>query len=661
MTIPSNNLGLVAIDTGGTFTDFYWISQRGVRTHKVLSTPRDPSRAIKQGLRDLGCNAAIIHGSTVATNALLEHKGARIALVTTADFEDVIEIGRQQRTELYQIDVERVAPLVARRYRFGVRERMTSDGKVLIPLTQKELSRLRRQLKKHKFDAIAICTLNSFANPRHERAIGQALADMPAPLSLSSEICPEYREFERSSTTCTNAYVTPIMSRYLQKLSGTLKQPIRVMQSNGGSLSVREASREAVRTLLSGPAGGALGALRAARASGFNRLLALDMGGTSTDCTLIDEKITLTSEAVVGGYPVKSPMIDIHTIGAGGGSIARLDAGGALQVGPESAGATPGPICYGSGGRELTITDAHLCLGRLHPDYFLGGHMTLQPKKIVAPLRRLAKRARLSGNETAAGIIAVANAHMARALRVISLERGHDPRQFTLLAFGGAGGLHAAELAAALEIPRVLVPANPGILSAYGMAHADWARDYVQSLLWKENRLSPTRLMQAFARLKKRAEQAARREGFDIKELRFVQELDVRYQGQSYELRIPDHPDIRRHFERAHRQSFGYVHKDRPIEVVNVRLQVRAPQHRVRQRQHRGRAARRYRPETLQKERLYWNQRSYPMALYERDSLETGAQIKGPALIVEFSGTTFVPPNWQAMCDSIHNLILTAP
>ena len=662
---------LIAVDTGGTFTDFYCVTPQEVLTHKVLSTPRDPSRAILKGLRALDLDySEIIHGSTVATNALLEHKGARVLLITTRGFEDIIEIGRQQRDRLYDIFVERVSTLVTKSDRVGIDERMGSDGKALTPLRQTELRRLKKQIQGTRASSIAVCLLNAYANDKHERQIATVLKPLKKNISISSQICPEFREYERTTTTCANAYVAPIMSRYLGHLSNAInppsppfhkggkpKIPIRIMQSNGGSLEIKEAAEESVRTLLSGPAGGALGALLAGKQSRFDKLVALDMGGTSTDLTLIDRKIELTSEALLGGYPIKTPMIRIHTIGAGGGSIARVDAGGALQVGPESAGADPGPACYGQGGRDCTITDAHLALGRIHKDYFLGGQMQLNDKKVQAPLQRLAQQLKLGVQATADGIIQVANANMARALRVISLERGYDPREFTLVAFGGAGGLHACELADALEIPRVLIPNNPGILSAYGMAYADWIRDYVQTVLLTEQAASRARIDREIAALKRKARQDARAVGHRIKQLRFRAELDIRYAGQSYELRVPDSKDFKRAFARSHKKQFGFTHK-RPIEVVNIRLQVRVPQ------KHRAYSIGRnklrpYRPKPLGRSKLFWSGKTWPISYYDRATLGPGTKLKGAAVITEFSATTFVPPGWKMECDRIGNLILT--
>jgi N-methylhydantoinase A len=655
----------VAVDTGGTFTDFFVLDPHGIRTHKVLSTPADPSRAILRGLKELSLegNFTLIHGSTVATNALLEHKGANVALITTADFEDILEIGRQNREKLYDLNLQPTPPLVSSRLRFGIRERMDSKGSVETPLEPAEIRRLLHRLRRSSADSVSVCLLFAYANPNHERAVAAALKTSKKFVSISSRICPEFREYERCSTTCVNAYVTPVMSRYLGRLQRKVVGNVRVMQSNGGNLSVPEASQEAVRTLLSGPAGGALGALQIARQAGFHRILTLDMGGTSTDMSLIDGELELTSEARIGGYPVKTPMIRIDTIGAGGGSIAWIDAGGALRVGPESAGARPGPICYGRGGDSPTLTDAHVRLGRIPPKYFLGGTMPLFPEKIQKPFRKFSRLLKLPEMDTADGMIQVANSGMARSLRVLSLERGYDPREFTLMPFGGAGALHACELADLLGVPRVLVPSHPGLLSAFGMAIADWVRDAVQTVLLKEEKATASELKRRFAPLEKKVLSDARREGLKKKRLHLKAEIDVRYQGQSHELRIEAGPDLRGRFERAHHRHYGYIHARRPIEIVNLRLQARVrsglkppPPRQV------GREER-IRP--VEKVQLYWRKKYHSASVFRRETLEPegGANgrspLRGPLIVVEYSATTLVPPGWKAECDELRNLILT--
>ncbi|MFO1520048.1 MAG: hydantoinase/oxoprolinase family protein [bacterium] len=652
---------LISVDTGGTFTDFYVLKKDGsVKTYKVLSTPQDPSQAIQTGIEEmnLGKNFELAHGSTVATNAMLEGKGAKVALVTTEGFEDLLEIGRQNRPHLYRFDIRRpFLPLPPAR-RFSVAERVTAQGDVLAPLRAEDLKHLSIRLKKEKIESIAVCFLFSYLNPTHEKKAGNFLKRLGKPLSLSSNICPEYREYERFSTTFVNAYVAPVMARYLNRLQKRIPQKIRMMQSNGGSLSLEEASREAVRTLLSGPAGGALGALKIGKESGLDRLITLDIGGTSTDVALLDGNLELTGEGEVGGLPVKTPMIRIHTIGAGGGSLARLDAGGALRVGPESAGARPGPICYGRGGKELTVTDAHVKLGRLPPHHFLGGSMKLFPEKITAPLKALATRLGLKPDETAEGILSVANSNIVRAVRVISLERGHDPRNFTLAAFGGAGPLHACEVAEALQMSRVLIPRNPGLLSAYGIATADWVRDRVQTLLWKEKEATFSRLKSAFAKIKSQMLREAKREGFKERNTRFLFRLDVRYEGQSYELTVDFSPHFRKTFEALHLRQFGYRHGKRPMEVVNLRLQARVASERNFAKKGKRAAMKTPVISLPEKAEVFSGAKWRPASLYRREQMEPGMFFTGPAVVFEYSATTFVPEGWRGRCDENRNLLI---
>src|SRR5581483_15495 len=456
----------IAIDTGGTFTDCIWIDPRSRRLAmlKVFSTPADPSEAIVSALKKIAPDGdfILLHGTTVGTNTLLERKGARTALVTTEGFEDAIEIGRQARPKLYDFFFERVEPLVAKELRFGINERTAANGEILAAPDRAGLARLARNVKAANPQSIAISLLFSFANPRNEQAVGDALKTSPAPLSISHEILPEFREYERTSTVVINAYLQPVMQTYLENLSSR-SAPVRrktgkaapeaarrifVMQSSGGITSLATASREPVRTVLSGPAGGVVGALDTARASGFENIIAFDMGGTSTDVALVEGEIKTATDAQIAGFPVGVPMLDIHTVGAGGGSLARFDAAGVLRVGPESAGADPGPICYGRG-VQPTVTDANLILGRLRPSKFLGGDFTLDKERARAITKEWLRKqgSDLSVDKFAAGVIRVVNVTMEKAIRVVSIERGRDPRQFALVAFGGAGGLHACALA----------------------------------------------------------------------------------------------------------------------------------------------------------------------------------------------------------------------
>src|SRR5881296_306069 len=482
----------IAIDTGGTFTDCVWLERGHVRMLKVFSTPADPSEAIAEALRKVGApdSLIILHGTTVGTNTLLQRKGARVALVTTAGFEDAIEIGRQARPKLYDFFFDRVEPLVPVERRFGIEERTASDGKILLAASRKELAGLLTRLREAQPESIAISLLFSFANPQNESAVAQACRSLALPISVSHEILPEFREYERTSTVVMNAYLQPVVQKYLENLarrahSSRGKSNIFLMQSSGGITALTSAAREPVRTVLSGPAGGVVGAVAAAQRSGFERIISFDMGGTSTDVALVDREIRTGSQAEIAGFPVGVPMLDIHTVGAGGGSIARFDAGGALRVGPESAGSDPGPICYGKG-TQPTVTDANLLLGRLRAENFLGGRFRLDVERTQALFREwiVDRSLKWSAEDLAQGIVRVVNATMEKAIRVVSIEQGYDPREFVLVAFGGAGGLHACELAASLGIPRVIVPALPGALSAFGILVSDVVKDHSRTVLW---------------------------------------------------------------------------------------------------------------------------------------------------------------------------------
>ncbi|HEY7296037.1 MAG TPA: hydantoinase/oxoprolinase family protein, partial [Dehalococcoidia bacterium] len=478
---------VLGVDVGGTFTDFYLWHKGELRVFKRPSTPDDPARAVLAGLDEADLvSAELVHGSTVATNALLERRGARTALVTTAGFRDAIVIGRQARAQMYALEPTRPEPLVPAERRFEAAERVAADGSVLLPLTESEAERVADEVAHSGAESVAICLLFSFLHPDHELRLAEALRRRGLLVSASVEVLPEYREYERMSTTAVNAYLAPVVSRYLARLQRDLAgrgvSQLRVMQSDGGSLAGEMAGRLAVRTVLSGPAGGVAGAFAAGQTAGAGHLITFDMGGTSTDVALCPGHILYRTDLSIDGLAVRTPSVDVHTVGAGGGSIARLDAGGALRVGPESAGADPGPACYGRGDQP-TVTDAQLVLGRLRPDRFLDGRMRLEPEAARRALAALDGRRGRMIEAIAADIVRVANANMERAIRVISVERGYDPRDFALLAFGGAGPLHACDLAEALRIPRVIVPPHPGVLSAFGMVVADVTRDYVSAVL----------------------------------------------------------------------------------------------------------------------------------------------------------------------------------
>ena len=664
----------IAIDTGGTFTDCVWVEGGRLRTLKVFSTPDDPSRAIADALKKIGADAEItlLHGTTVGTNALLQRKGARVALVTTVGFEDVIEIGRQARARLYDFFFDRIPPLVEREMRFGVRERVAADGSVLEAPTPEELTRLRDAVSSARPEAIAISLLFSFANSANEAQVAGALRGFGVPLSVSYEILPEFREYERTSTVVVNAYLQPLMQSYMEKLServGELrgngarvrtrsKPRIFVMQSSGGITAIEAAAREPVRTVLSGPAGGLVGAAASAARSGFNKILTFDMGGTSTDVAAIQGAIHTGSQSEVAGVPVGIPMLEIHTVGAGGGSLARFDAGGLLRVGPESAGADPGPICYGRG-TQPTVTDANLLMGRLRPTRFLGGDFTLDVDRARRVTEEWLKKqgSQLSLEQFAAGVVRVVNANMERALRVVSIERGYDPRDFALVAFGGAGGLHACELAEALSIPTVIVPAMPGALSAIGILESDVVKDFSRTVLWRvAAKLPRTELEGEFRKLEASAQKEFKAEGWTGKP-HHERSLDLRYRGQGYELNIPAGADAIAHFHEEHQRRYGYHHAERELEIVTVRLRAVLPTPRTRLAVAEPRTRRTH---TVPVERASVNfaGRRTSTVIYERSDIGAGQVLKGPAVITEYSATTVIPRQKQFWVDRIGNLII---
>lgn len=656
----------VAVDTGGTFTDCVWVEKGRLRMLKVFSTPGDPSRAIVEAVERTGLGSALVllHGTTVGTNSLLQRRGARVAFITTEGFEDSIQIGRQARPKLYDFFFDPVEPLAPPELRFGVRERTGCNGQVLERPGEGELRRVRQAVEAAEPEAVAVSLLFSFVNPENERAVAGALAGLrngenEVPLSLAHVVLPEFREYERASTVVVNAYLQPLMQRYLQNLGGRLgakrgKAAVFIMQSSGGITSLAAAAAEPVRTVLSGPAGGVVGAAAVARRSGYQRIISFDMGGTSTDVALVESEPHASNEAEVAGLPVRVPMLDIHTVGAGGGSIARFDAGGALRVGPLSAGADPGPICYGKG-EEPTVTDANLLLGRLPADKFLGGEFALD----VERTRRLVKswlqksRSSLSVEQFAAGAIRVVNATMEKAVRVVSIERGYDPRDFTLVAFGGAGGMHACELAVALSIPRVLLPPLPGALSAYGILVSDIVKDYSRTVLWRASgKLPQADLQRQFAAFEREARAAMRAENW-AGTPRFERSLDMRYRGQGYELNVPFGEEALAAFHREHQRRYGYSRPQREVEIVTLRLRARLTSPKA--------PAAGEGPRTgnkAERRAVIFDGRPISTPLYERDALARRKTYGGPAIVVEYGATTVVPPGFRFRVDGEGSLII---
>jgi N-methylhydantoinase A len=665
----------IAVDTGGTFTDCVWVKDGRVRMLKLFSTPDDPSRAIVEAvtkilkLLDAARPRAakrsrpaliLLHGTTVGTNTLLQRKGARVAFITTKGFEDTIEIGRQARPKLYDFFFERIEPLVPSDLHFGVEERTAPNGEVLQPATS--LDALASAVRAKQPDSIAVSLLFSFANPANEQKVGAALRSLKLPISLSHQVLPEFREYERASTVVVNAYLQPVMERYLHRLAEKAGKGARVfvMQSSGGITSLTNAAREPVRTVLSGPAGGVVGAAAMARLSGFEQIIGFDMGGTSTDVVLVSGEAKPTNEAEVAGLPVRVPMLDIHTVGAGGGSIARFDAAGSLRVGPESAGANPGPICYGRG-EQPTVTDANLLLGRLRPEAFLGGDFNLdleRTRRIVTNWLKLNK-SRLTVEQFAAGVIRVVNATMEKAIRVVSIERGYDPRDFALVAFGGAGGLHACELAASLGIPKVIVPAMPGALSAYGILVSNVVKDYSRTILCgagtlaREKAAVTKKLDAEFCALSQSAAKEFKNERWAGKP-QLSKSADLRYRGQGFELNIGYGPKMLDDFHTEHKRRYGYSSPERDVEIVTVRLRAKLPGTKL---------APKFAPDpaaaTPQKSSIWFDGEPQRASIYSRESLSTNKVFQGPAIVTEYSATTAIPPAAKFQLDKSGNLLIT--
>jgi N-methylhydantoinase A len=654
----------VGVDTGGTFTDLVAVRGDALEVRKVPSTPDDPARAVRDGLGELpGGDGAgsVVHGTTVGTNALLERRGARTALVTTEGFEDVLEIARQDRPRLYDLSGGRPEPLVGREARFGVRERALCDGSVLRPLDPEEADRAVERVRASGCEAAAVAFLHSYANPEHERSVVERLRGAGIAACASHEVLREFREYERFVATAVNAYLLPGMAGYLERLQAGLPGArLRVMESGGGAASAARAAGEPVRTLLSGPAGGVVGAFEVARRAGFDRVLTLDMGGTSTDVSLCPGRVRTTAEAEVAGFPLRLPILDVHTVGAGGGSLARVDAGGALRVGPESAGADPGPACYGRGGERVAVTDANLALGYLPADRPLAGTVHLREGPMRAALDRLAGDLGVAPLGAAEGVRTVVNASMERALRVISVERGFDPREFALVAFGGAGPLHACDLAGALGVRSVIVPAMAGVLSALGMLLAELLKDVTATVLLPLAEAEGAPLDARFRELEEEAVSALEAEGFARSECRLEESVSLRYAGQSFELEVARGEGLAERFHAAHQDRYGYRDDAREVQVVNLRVRAAATPPRPPLPEAplgdadaaaalAGGAPVRWAGEGAE---------GAPAAVYERERLRPGMRFRGPALVCEYSATTAVPPGWEGRVDGLGNLVL---
>ncbi|MCX6381523.1 MAG: hydantoinase/oxoprolinase family protein [Armatimonadetes bacterium] len=669
-------LQTVGIDVGGTFSDFVFHDSDGnISILKRLSTPAAPSQSMLAGLQEakqaevLASPFLLTHGTTVATNALLERKGAKTALITTKGFRDVLEIGRQNRDTLYAFHPQRALPLIPRTACFEIAERVDWLGNVLLSINEEEAIRLLQEIETLGYDSVAVCFIFGYLNPINERIIGKIAKNFALNISLSSDIAPEPREFERTATTVANAFVAPVMSRYLESLAVDAAKEgashFRIMQSNGGTLRAKEATEQAIKTVLSGPAGGVVASIIVGKQAGFGDILTFDMGGTSTDVALIRKgKCPVVTTSTLNGIPIRTPQLDIHTVGAGGGSLARLDRGGGLRVGPESAGAVPGPVAYGVGER-LCVTDANVLLGRLPSEIRLGGTMCLDSERVREYGGRFAQECGLSLFAMAQGILEVANSTMARALRHISVERGHDPAQFALLSFGGAGGLHACDLADALGIRTVLVPRYPGAFSALGLVLANVRRDYAQAIpptgsLVQADESFRERLQTIVQSLLQMAETDMEREGLGRDEWVAEFLLDLRYVGQSFALSLSFASaffwsEALIAFHKAHLDRYGYANAAEPVEAVAVRLIAAGTEvntdWRIVLPEQEG--------HSFGAVEVCFAGTWQATALYHREEIAAGQTLHAPAIILQSDSTTLIPPSWQGACDDFGNLILS--
>jgi len=678
----------IGVDSGGTFTDiclFEDVTGR-LEVWKVPSTPDDPSRAIAQGtsegLSRVGETAAAVgffgHGTTVATNALIQHRGVPTGLITTEGFRDLLEIGRQKRPELYDLQADKPQPLVSRDLRFEVPERVRHDGSVETRLDEEALRGAVRALRAAGVKSVAIGFLYGFVRTEHEEIARRIVAEEfpEAFVSTSHEVAPEFREYERVSTAVVNAYLGPVMEGYIERLGHRLTElglPVtpHLTQSNGGVIGFDTAARLPVRTVLSGPSTGVVGAQAVGAMAGLDDLITFDMGGTSSDVALLKGGVArLASEAIVHGYPIKAPMLDIHTVGAGGGSIAYVDTGGLLKVGPRSAGADPGPVCYDRGNAEPTVTDANVVLQTLNPTHLLGGRMKVRQDLARAAIGRLAERLGLDVMQTAQGIISVVTANMAKAIRVISVQRGHDPRDYTLAAFGGAGPLHAARLARELEMSRILVPRSPGILCAMGLLLTDLRANFATTRLLTLSSAALPEMTSAFAGLAAKAESWFEQEGVLPAARQVGRTVDMRYRGQNYELAVPlpEGPitaatldAIAQGFAEAHQRMYGFVAAEEPVQLVTYRVEAAGlvPKAEFRPRPDAGADP----GPALAGRRLVWLAEAGDFVscpVYDRDRLEAGNRISGPAIVEQMDATTFVLPGMTARVEPYLNLILEA-
>lgn len=645
----------LGVDTGGTFTDFVLFDGETIRTHKVLSTPSAPEKAILQGMQELNVLSSemqMIHGSTVATNAVLEGKGVKVLYVANEGLKDVIQIGRQARSELYNLQPAPTKPLIDNQYCIEVPSRLAANGLAIKTMSDEDLQSLVQQVDTLKPDAVAINLLFSYLDDSEEKRIEEVLSDRYF-VSRSSKVLNEYREYERGLATCLNSYVGPLMKRYLSRLEAALPAAnLSIMQSNAGTISVAQAGDYAVNLLLSGPAGGLKGAQFIASNQGKRHLLSFDMGGTSTDVSLIKDDIALTSEGKIAGLPIAVPMVDMHTIGAGGGSIARVDEGGLLLVGPESAGASPGPACYGNGGTQATVTDANVVLGRIPAEQTLGGYLQIDKVAAEHAIGLIAVQLGVSLEQAALGVIRIANEHMVQALRVMSVQRGDDPKDFTLVSFGGAGGLHICELAESLNMHEALIPIHAGVLSAFGMLVAVPSREMSHSVNTLFSDCSDDVINKRLDELSQQGHELMSAELIGEK-AQVTYSVDVCYSGQSFSLSIKwtSISEVKEHFHQLHEQRYGHrMHAECELVTIRVKLEAKSIDFQLQELETKQAAA------ASGTATLVGENKS--VSIYQRDALAVGQQIKGPALILEKVATSYIKNGWYADVDCLGNLLL---
>jgi len=675
----------IGVDTGGTFTDVALVHEESGKIYvtKVPSTPHNPSLAVIDGTKqiikennlsfeDVGF---FIHGSTVATNTLLEQKGANTALLTTKGFKDVLQIGRQTRPKLYDFRARKNNPLVPRNLRLELDERISFQGDVLKEVNEKEVYEIIEVLKEHRIESLAICFINSYVNSEHEKLVKEIIEkELPhLSLTLSSEVLPEFKEYERTSTVVANAYVLPKMKYYINHLKDNLKDlkissNLYIMQSNGGIISAEAAMETPAKTVLSGPAGGTLAGSIIAKNTEYKNLITIDMGGTSLDTALIENgQPQFTTMSNIEGHPIKLPMIEMHTIGSGGGSIAWIDPGGALRVGPHSAGARPGPVCYGHGGTEPTVSDANVILGRLNPNSILGGRMKMDVEAARKVMKeKIADPLNLTVEEAAEGILRVVNANMVRGIRVISIEKGHDPRDFALVAFGGAGPVHAVDIAEQLGCSNVIIPPNPGITCAMGMLMADVRHDYVRTLSNRSSEFHLDKLNRIYEELSKEAYKELLTEGFSQGTAEVQGSIDIRYKKQAYEINVPVSSlqvtssvllEAIESFHQAHEKIYGFSRRDEEIEIINLRV---VGIGKIKELKIEG-------LETAVCDDLkeidtrlaYFNSRYEETPIYRRADISVQHQVQGPAIIEQLDSTIVIPPHYQAKVDQDGNFIIS--